>query len=86
MGGPQMLIVDEPTEGLSAQMAARVGDCLAALRERGVAVLLIEQRLTLAPVLADRVAVMGHGRIVFDGTPDSLAQNEDIVREWLGIG
>ncbi|WP_028228953.1 ABC transporter ATP-binding protein [Paraburkholderia ferrariae] len=86
MGGPQMLIVDEPTEGLSAQMAARVGDCLASLRERGVAVLLIEQRLTLAPGLADRVAVMGHGRIVFDGSLDSLAQNEDIVREWLGIG
>ncbi|QGZ61108.1 ABC transporter ATP-binding protein [Paraburkholderia acidisoli] len=86
VGAPDLLIVDEPTEGLSQQMAARVGDGLAALRARGVAVLLIEQRLALAPALADRVAVMGHGRIVFDGTPGALAQREDVVREWLGIG
>lgn len=86
VGAPDLLIVDEPTEGLSQQMAARVGECLAALRARGVAVLLIEQRLALAPALADRVAVMGHGRIVFDGTPGALAQREDLVREWLGVG
>jgi branched-chain amino acid transport system ATP-binding protein len=86
VGGPDLLIVDEPTEGLAAQMAARVGECLAALRARGVAVLLIEQRLALAPALADRVAVMGHGRVVFEGAPQALAQREDVVREWLGIG
>lgn len=86
VGAPDLLIVDEPTEGLSQQMAARVGDALAALRARGVAILLIEQRLALAPSLADRVAVMGHGRIVFDGAPDALAQREDVVRDWLGIG
>lgn len=86
VGGPDLLIVDEPAEGLSAQMAARVGACLHALRERGIAVLLIEQRLELAPGLADRVAVMGHGRIVFEGTPQALAQREDIVRDWLGVG
>ncbi|HKT99350.1 MAG TPA: ABC transporter ATP-binding protein [Paraburkholderia sp.] len=86
VGGPALLIVDEPAEGLSAQMAARVGACLGALRERGIAVLLIEQRLELAPGLADRVAVMGHGRIVFEGTPQALAQREDIVRDWLGVG
>ncbi|CAM2189926.1 branched chain amino acid/phenylalanine ABC transporter ATP binding subunit LivF [Paraburkholderia sacchari] len=86
VGGPDLLIVDEPAEGLSAQMAARVGACLHALRERGIAVLLIEQRLELAPGLADRVAVMGHGRIVFEGTPQTLAQREDIVRDWLGVG
>ncbi|MCG5077039.1 ABC transporter ATP-binding protein [Paraburkholderia tagetis] len=85
VGGPDLLIVDEPAEGLSAQMAARVGACLRALRERGIAVLLIEQRLELAPGLADRVAVMGHGRIVFEGTPQTLAQREDIVRDWLGV-
>ncbi|WP_321871440.1 ABC transporter ATP-binding protein [Paraburkholderia tropica] len=86
MGDPDLLIVDEPAEGLSAQMTARVGDALRALRERGVAVLLIEQRLALAPTLADRVAVMGHGRIVFEGAPAELAQREDIVSEWLGVG
>ncbi|TAM04053.1 MAG: ABC transporter ATP-binding protein [Paraburkholderia sp.] len=86
VGDPDLLIVDEPTEGLAAQMIARVGECLRTLRERGVTVLLIEQRLALAPELADRVAVMGHGRIVFDGTPRELAAREDLVREWLGIG
>ncbi|WP_296661756.1 ABC transporter ATP-binding protein [Paraburkholderia sp.] len=86
VGDPDLLIVDEPTEGLAAQMIVRVGECLRTLRERGVAVLLIEQRLALAPELADRVAVMGHGRIVFDGTPRELAAREDVVREWLGIG
>ncbi|WP_434718435.1 ABC transporter ATP-binding protein [Paraburkholderia sp. A1BS-2L] len=86
VGDPDLLIVDEPAEGLAAQMAARVGACLRALRERGIAVLLIEQRLELAPGLADRIAVMGHGRIVFEGTPGALAQREDIVRDWLGVG
>ncbi|MFX1762492.1 ABC transporter ATP-binding protein [Paraburkholderia sp. A1RI-2L] len=86
VGDPDLLIVDEPAEGLAAQMAARVGACLRALRERGIAVLLIEQRLELAPGLADRIAVMGHGRIVFEGTPGTLAQREDIVRDWLGVG
>ncbi|MFC5427229.1 ABC transporter ATP-binding protein [Paraburkholderia denitrificans] len=86
VGDPDLLIVDEPTEGLAAQMIARVGECLRTLRERGVAVLLIEQRLALAPELADRVVVMGHGRIVFDGTPSELAARDDVVREWLGIG
>ncbi|MFX1803122.1 ABC transporter ATP-binding protein [Paraburkholderia sp. A3BS-1L] len=86
VGDPDLLIVDEPAEGLAAQMAARVGACLRALRERGIAVLLIEQRLELAPGLADRIAVMGHGRIVFEGTPGTLAQREGIVRDWLGVG
>jgi branched-chain amino acid transport system ATP-binding protein len=86
VGDPDLLIVDEPTEGLAAQMTARVGECLRTLRERGVAVLLIEQRLALAPELADRVAVMGHGRVVFDGTPGELGARDDVVREWLGVG
>ncbi len=86
LGDPVLLIVDEPAEGLSAPMTARVAACLRALRERGVAILLIEQRLALAPQLADRIAVMGHGRIVFDDTPAALAQRADIVRDWLGIG
>ncbi|TDV25354.1 amino acid/amide ABC transporter ATP-binding protein 2 (HAAT family) [Paraburkholderia caballeronis] len=86
VGDPDLLIVDEPTEGLAAQAAARVGECLAALRTHGVAVLLIEQRLALAHDLADRVAVMGHGEIVFDGTPAQLAARDDVVRDWLGVG
>jgi len=86
LGDLALLIVDEPAEGLSAQMAARVGDCLRGLRDARVAILLIEQRLALAHTLADRVAVMGHGQIVFDGAPAQLAAREDIVRDWLGVG
>ncbi|HTH62173.1 MAG TPA: ABC transporter ATP-binding protein [Paraburkholderia sp.] len=86
LGDPDLLIVDEPTEGLSAQVASSVGECLRALRDAGVAIVLIEQRLALAQALADRVAVMGHGRIVFDGTPTQLAARDDIVRDWLGVG
>lgn len=86
LGNPDLLIVDEPTEGLAAQVSAVVGDCLRTLRERGVAVLLIEQRLALARRLADRIAVMGHGAIVFDGSLDAFAQRDDIVRDWLGVG
>lgn len=86
LGDPDLLIVDEPTEGLAAQMSALVGDCLRTLRERGVAVLLIEQRLVLARLLADRVAVMGHGAIVFDGSLDAFAKRDDVVRDWLGVG
>ncbi|WP_114814756.1 ABC transporter ATP-binding protein [Paraburkholderia kururiensis] len=86
LGNPDLLIVDEPTEGLAAQVSAVVGDCLHTLRERGVAVLLIEQRLALARRLADRIAVMGHGAIVFEGSLDAFAQRDDIVRDWLGVG
>ncbi|WP_199544087.1 ABC transporter ATP-binding protein [Paraburkholderia kururiensis] len=86
LGDPDLLIVDEPTEGLAAQMSTLVGDCLSTLRERGVAVLLIEQRLVLARRLADRVAVMGHGAIVFDGSLDAFAKRDDVVRDWLGVG
>jgi branched-chain amino acid transport system ATP-binding protein len=56
------------------------------LHERGVAVLLIEQRLAIAHDIASRIAVMGHGEIVFDGSPDAFLQRDDVVREWLGVG
>jgi branched-chain amino acid transport system ATP-binding protein len=72
MGDPDLLIVDEPTEGLAPQLVALVADFLVVLRERGVSVLLIEQKLPLALRIADRCLVMGHGRVVFDGAPAAL--------------
>jgi branched-chain amino acid transport system ATP-binding protein len=86
MGDPSLVIVDEPTEGLAPQIVAQVSSCLKTLRDRGVAILLIEQRLSIARELAARVAVMGHGRIVFDDTPAALAANERVINEWLSIG
>ena len=86
MGDPSFVIVDEPTEGLAPQVVAQVSSCLKTLRDSGVAILLIEQRMSIASDLATRVAVMGHGRIVFDDTPAALAANERVINEWLSIG
>jgi branched-chain amino acid transport system ATP-binding protein len=86
MGDPSFVIVDEPTEGLAPQIVTQVAACLKSLQARGVAILLIEQRMTIAHELATRIAVMGHGAIVFDDTPDALVANERITREWLSVG
>jgi branched-chain amino acid transport system ATP-binding protein len=72
MGDPDLLIVDEPTEGLAPQLVTQVADFLLVLRERGVSVLLIEQKLPVALRIADRCLVMGHGRVVFAGAPAAL--------------
>jgi branched-chain amino acid transport system ATP-binding protein len=85
-GAPDLLIVDEPAEGLAGQVVAQVAACLGMLRERGVAVLLIEQRLTIAHDIASRIAVMGHGEIVFDGSFSAFQARDEIQREWLGVG
>ncbi|MDH3662140.1 MAG: ABC transporter ATP-binding protein [Alphaproteobacteria bacterium] len=85
MGDPDLIMVDEPTEGLAPQMVERVASLLAEIAERGVAILLVEQKLTIALTLADRLYVMGHGRMVFEGTPDALESNPEIRREWLEV-
>lgn len=85
MGAPQLLIVDEPTEGLAPQVVAQVDGLLRELRAQGLAVLLIEQKLDLSLAVADRVAVMGHGRLVFQGTPAELLAAPAVVREWLEV-
>ncbi|MBX9936478.1 MAG: ABC transporter ATP-binding protein [Burkholderiaceae bacterium] len=85
MGNPDLIVIDEPTEGLAPKMVELVGQYLQTLKERGVAVLLIEQKLTIAMQVSDRVLVMGRGTIVFDGTPDALGQRSDIRQEWLQV-
>jgi branched-chain amino acid transport system ATP-binding protein len=86
MGDPSFVIVDEPTEGLAPQVVAQVAACLKSLRDRGVAILLIEQRMSIARALVTRVAVMGHGTIVFNDTPAALAANERVIDEWISVG
>lgn len=85
MGEPGLVVIDEPTEGLAPKIVAQVGAFLLTLRERGVSVLLIEQKLTIALEIADRCLLMGHGRIVFDGTPQDLKFNAAIRKEWLEV-
>ena len=85
MGGPQLVIVDEPTEGLAPALVQQVAQCLLALRQRGVAVLLMEQKRMIALAIADRVLVMGQGRIVFDGLPREFGERPDLTRAWLQV-
>ena len=85
MGDPDLIIIDEPTEGLAPKIVELVGEYLKKIKERGVSVLLIEQKLTIAMRISDRALVMGHGAIVFDGTPQSLNTNANIRKEWLEV-
>jgi len=85
MGDPDLIIIDEPTEGLAPKIVELVGDYLQTLKSRGVSVLLIEQKLTIAMKVSDRALVMGHGSIVFQGTPDSLRADAYIRKEWLEV-
>jgi branched-chain amino acid transport system ATP-binding protein len=86
LGDPDLLVIDEPGEGLASQVMEQVAGCLRMLRDRGVAMLLIEQRLVIAQEIASRVAVMGHGEIVFDGELASFLTRSDVMQEWLGVG
>ena len=85
MGDPDLIMVDEPTEGLSPQMTARVGTLLEEISRRGVSILLVEQKLAIALKISHRVYVMGHGQMVFEGTPAELENREDIRKEWLEV-
>lgn len=85
MGDPDLIMIDEPTEGLAPQMVALVSDFLKELVQRGVSVLLIEQKLAIALEISQRVYVMGHGKIVFEGTPQALQADAVIRQEWLGV-
>ena len=85
MGDPEVIMIDEPTEGLSPQMTTRVADLLNEISSRGVSILLVEQKLAIAMKISHRVYVMGHGQIVFEGTPAELDKRDDIRKEWLEV-
>jgi branched-chain amino acid transport system ATP-binding protein len=85
MGDPELIIIDEPTEGLAPKIVELVGQYLQKLKERGISVLLIEQKLTIAMEISDRALVMGHGSIVFQGTPATLRSDAYIRKEWLEV-
>jgi len=85
MGDPDLVMVDEPTEGLAPRLVGLVRELLERIAQRGVAILLIEQKLTIALEISHRLYVMGHGRIVFEGTPEALRRDEAVRREWLEV-
>lgn len=85
MGDPDLMMIDEPTEGLAPMMVALVRELLERIAARGIAILLIEQKLTIALAISHRLYVMGQGRIVFEGTASDLRKNDAVRREWLEV-
>jgi branched-chain amino acid transport system ATP-binding protein len=85
MGDPDLIMIDEPTEGLAPKIVDLVAEYLKELKNRGISVLLVEQKLAIALEISQRVYVMGHGTIVFEGTPDELRANTAIRKEWLEV-
>lgn len=85
MGDPDLIMVDEPTEGLAPQLVEKVAELLNEMASRNLSILLVEQKLTIALKISSRVYVMGHGEIVFEGTPDDLRDNEQVRQEWLEV-
>jgi branched-chain amino acid transport system ATP-binding protein len=85
MGDPDLIMIDEPTEGLAPKIVELVGEYLRELKRRGVSVLLVEQKLTIALQVSERCLVMGHGRIVFEGTPAELKADAYVRKEWLEV-
>ena len=85
MGDPELIMIDEPTEGLAPKIVELVAKYLHELKRRGLSVLLVEQKLTIALDVSERCLVMGHGQIVFEGTPAELRAATDVRKEWLEV-
>ena len=85
MGDPDLIMIDEPTEGLAPKLVELVAELFLEIKRRGVAILLVEQKLAIALDISERLYVMGHGQIVFEGTPLDLRQNSTIRTEWLEV-
>jgi branched-chain amino acid transport system ATP-binding protein len=85
MGDPDLIMIDEPTEGLAPQMVERIAALLQDIAARGISILLVEQKLTIALRISHRLYVMGHGRIVFEGCPEDLRANQAIRQTWLEV-
>ncbi len=85
MGDPDMLLIDEPTEGLAPKIVEQVGNLLREIASRGIAILLVEQKLNIAMRISNRLYIMGQGQIVWEGTPESLNEAGDVRAEWLEV-
>jgi branched-chain amino acid transport system ATP-binding protein len=85
MGDPDLVMIDEPTEGLAPRIVEQMAKLFQEIKSRGVSILLVEQKLTIALTISQRLYVMGHGHIVFEGTPEDLRSNESVRKEWLEV-
>ena len=85
MGDPNFIMIDEPTEGLAPKLVEQVGRLIEEIAQRGISVLLVEQKLHIALKISQRLYIMGHGQIVFEGSPDDLKDDESIRKEWLEV-
>ena len=85
LGNPLAILIDEPTEGLAPKIVAQVAECIRDMQRKGVSVVLVEQKLAIALKVSSRVCVMGHDRIVFDGSPGELEADRDLLARWLAV-
>ena len=85
VGDPDFIMIDEPTEGLAPKMVEQVSMLIEEIAQSGISVLLVEQKLTIALNISHRLYVMGHGRIVFEGTPADFEKNTSVRKEWLEV-
>jgi branched-chain amino acid transport system ATP-binding protein len=85
LGNPLVILIDEPTEGLAPKIVAQVGECIQDMHRQGVAVVLVEQKLAIALKVSTRVCVMGHGHIVFEGSPQALQSDRELLAQWLAV-
>ena len=85
LGNPKLIMIDEPTEGLSPKMVENVETLLKKISEKKVSILLVEQKLSIAFNLSSRIYVMGHGKVVFDGTVEEVKNNKVIIKDWLEV-
>ena len=85
LGNPLVILIDEPTEGLAPKVVATVAECIKDMQNKGVSVVLVEQKLAIALKVSSRVCVMGHGRIVFEGTPKQLVEDQKLLADWLAV-
>ena len=85
MGDPNFIMIDEPTEGLAPKLVKQVGRLIEEIAQRGISVLLVEQKLSIALKISQRLYIMGHGQIVFEGSPDDLKADDSIRKEWLEV-
>jgi branched-chain amino acid transport system ATP-binding protein len=85
LGNPRVILIDEPTEGLAPKIVTVVGEAIQEIHRRGVSVVLVEQKLTIALKISTGVCLLGHGHIVFRGSPDELTGNPQLLKDWLAV-
>ena len=85
MGNPELLLIDEPTEGLAPIMVQEVRDVLAGINKARVSILLVEQNLGLALGVADDIYIVSNGKVVYQSTAKELSTNEEVKARYLGV-